>query len=56
MLYVYNSKRWFDIGNQPKGQIRVQEGNKANETLIAYDRKLTEDEIYEFELKFIGNV
>ncbi len=55
MLYVYGSKRWFDIGCQPEGQVRVQEENEQlYRTLITYERELTKEELYKYELVFVS--
>lgn len=53
MGYWYTYKlRGYSIGCQPKGVIQVKE-NQPYE-LIAYSRQLTDEEIEEYELVYLG--
>jgi len=50
MIYEYGMKlRPFSIGCQPKGVLEVKESNKYHDILV-YDRKLTDEEVCQYEL------
>jgi len=59
-MYLYGSKRWFDIGCQPDGAVKVIESDgtkkQSHRTLLVYDRKLSDEEIYKYELKFVREI
>ncbi len=55
MEYKYGmSNRPFSIGCQPKGVLKVEEGNRKDGgfywNILIYDRELTKEEINRFEL------
>ena len=56
MTYTYRmTMRPFSIGCQPKGQIGYKELDKEIDGAyceLTYDRELTEDEVYRFELEY----
>lgn len=48
--YWYEMKREFGPGAQPKGVVEFKD-DVVEYTLIAYDRKLTNEEVNDYELK-----
>ena len=54
-IYWYGMKlRPFGIGCQPKeGFVRREDGNQYYHDLIGYNRRLTPDETYDYDLDFI---
>ena len=58
-MYVYGMRlRGFSIGCQPmKGLIKRMDDYTGNyHDLIGYDRELTEQELQDYELDYIGEV
>lgn len=55
MWYVYGMRlRGFSPGAQPKGVVKHQEDYSGKYyDLIAYERKLTDKEVRDYELDFI---
>ena len=55
LLFKYEMKsRPFGIGCQPKGHINYEEKVKSKDGcwgILTYDRKLSPEEIYSYELK-----
>lgn len=60
MNYRYGMlNRPMNIGCQPKGAIDRKDAEKLVDgyhDIIVYDRQLTEDEIYRYELQFISEI
>lgn len=53
--YMYGMKyRGFSLGCQPRGVVELLDGDKDYYDIIVYDRELTDKEIYEYELDYIG--
>ena len=58
MEYKYGMlNRPFSIGCQPKGVLKVEEGDKQDGgsfwNILIYDRELTKEDIYTYELERI---
>jgi len=55
-LYKYGMRlRGVAPGCQPKGLIRCEEDRVGNyHNIITYDRELTEQELYDYELDYLG--
>lgn len=60
MLYKYGLKyRGVSIGTQPKNFIKFEDVDKKETgyySYVYYDRELTRDEIYNYELVFIEKI
>lgn len=58
MMYKYGMRlRGFSIGCQPsKGWIETEDGDKEYWNYLYYDRKLSEEEVRDYELDFLGEV
>lgn len=57
VLYKYGMRlRGFSPMCQPSGVWRREDGNKEYYDFILYRRKLTDKEIRDYELDFIGEV
>lgn len=55
MGYWYTYRlRGYSIGCQPKGVIQVKESPDLPYELIAYSRQLTDAEVEEYELIYLG--
>lgn len=58
MEYRYGMKyRGFSPGCQPKGVVRREDDNNGRyHDIIVYDRELTEKELSDYELEYLGYI